>query len=80
MQGTKGESKVISNGDDQKEFSDSQKQGGVGSALLEFINDYDVTVKVVTFEYEDIYIQHGDTKLLEEELEMLPNQLAKKIK
>jgi len=61
-------------------FSDSQKQGGVGSALLEFINDYDVTVKVVTFEYEDIYIQHGDTKLLEEELEMLPNQLAKKIK
>ena len=60
-------------------FSDSQKQGGVGSALLEFINDNDLDIKLKTFEYEDIYIQHGDTKLLEEELEILPAQLAKKI-
>jgi 1-deoxy-D-xylulose-5-phosphate synthase len=60
-------------------FSDSQKQGGVGSALLEFINDNDLNIKIVTFEYEDIYIQHGDTKLLEEELGINPIQLAKRI-
>ena len=60
-------------------FSDSQKQGGVGSALLEFINDNDLDIKLKTFEYEDIYIQHGDTKLLEEDLGILPEQLAKKI-
>ena len=60
-------------------FSDSQKQGGVGSALLEFLSDKDLDVKLKTFEYEDIYIQHGDTKILEEDLGILPEQLAKKI-
>jgi len=60
-------------------FSDSQKQGGVGSAILEFINDEDLDIKLVSFEYNDIYIQHGDTKLLEESLGLLPEQLVQKI-
>ncbi len=61
-------------------FSDSQKQGGVGSAILEFLNEAKIQIELVTFEYEDIYIQHGDTKLLEEDLGILPSQLAKKVK
>jgi 1-deoxy-D-xylulose-5-phosphate synthase len=60
-------------------FSDSQKQGGVGSALLEFINDENLDIKLKTFEYDDLFIQHGDTKLLEEELGILPDQLEKQI-
>jgi 1-deoxy-D-xylulose-5-phosphate synthase len=60
-------------------FSDSQKEGGVGSALLEFLNEAKIKIELVTFEYEDIYIQHGDTKLLEEDLGILPSQLAKKV-
>ena len=60
-------------------FSDSQKQGGVGSAILEFISDEDLDIKLTTFEYDDIYIQHGEAKLLEESLGILPEQLAKKI-
>jgi len=60
-------------------FSDSQKQSGVGSVLLEFISKYDLNIKVKSFEYEDIYVQHGDTKLLEEELGLLPHQIAKVI-
>jgi 1-deoxy-D-xylulose-5-phosphate synthase len=60
-------------------FSDSQKQGGVGSAILEFINDENLDIKVTTFEYEDIFIQHGDTKLLEEWLGILPEQLVLKL-
>jgi len=61
-------------------FSDSQKAGGVGSAILEMISDEDLDVKVTSFEYLDLYVQHGDTKLLEEDLGLLPAQLAKKIK
>ncbi|MEA3384367.1 MAG: 1-deoxy-D-xylulose-5-phosphate synthase [Campylobacterota bacterium] len=60
-------------------FSDSQKQGGVGSALLEFISEEDLDVKLKTFEYDDLYIQHGDTKLLEEDLGILPKQLVEQI-
>ncbi len=61
-------------------FSDSQKQGGVGSAILEFLNEEKLQIELTTFEYEDIYIQHGDTKLLEESLGILPEQLATRIK
>jgi len=61
-------------------FSDSQKAGGVGSALLEMISDEDLNVKIKSFEYPDLYVQHGDTKLLEEDLGLLPEQLALKIK
>jgi 1-deoxy-D-xylulose-5-phosphate synthase len=60
-------------------FSDSQAQGGVGSALLEFINENSLDIKIETFEYPDVYVQHGDTKLLEEDLGILPDQIAKKI-
>ena len=60
-------------------FSDSQAQGGVGSALLEFISSENLDIKLTTFEYEDIYIQHGETKLLEEEIGLLPQQLVDKI-
>jgi 1-deoxy-D-xylulose-5-phosphate synthase len=61
-------------------FSSSQAQGGVGSALLEFINLNKLNIKIVTFEYKDIYIQHGDTKLLEEDLKILPRQLVNFVK
>ena len=43
------------------------------------ISDEDLDVKVKSFEYPDLYVQHGDTKLLEESLGLLPDQLAKKI-
>ena len=61
-------------------FSDSVKMGGVGSALLEFLSDEKVyDIKLTTFEYEDDFITHGNTKLVEEALGLLPRQLAKKI-
>ena len=61
-------------------FSDSQKQGGVGSALLELINDNELDIRVKSFEYDDFYIQHGDTKLLEESLGIDAINIANKIK
>lgn len=61
-------------------FSDSQKQGGVGSAILEFLNSKKIiSVNLTSFEYEDEFIQHGDTKLVEESLGVLPKQLVDKI-
>ena len=61
-------------------FSDSQKQGGVGSAILEFANREKLCINLISFEYEDDFIQHGDTKLVEEKLGLNPSQLVEKIK
>lgn len=62
-------------------FSDSAKAGGVGSALLEFLSAHSILhVSVVSFEYEDSFIKHGNTILVEESLGLRPNQLANKVK
>ena len=66
--------------DDWYVFSDSQKQGGVGSAILEFLNDENISIKLTSFEYEDKFIDHGDTKLVEESLGLLPVDLVNRIK
>ncbi|MGE4395905.1 MAG: 1-deoxy-D-xylulose-5-phosphate synthase [Sulfurimonas sp.] len=61
-------------------FSDSAKMGGVGSAILEFLaKEKILDVEVVSFEYEDRFITHGNTKQVEESLGLLPEQLAKKV-
>ena len=61
-------------------FSDSVKMGGVGSAILEFLSEESIQdIELVTFEYDDNFITHGNTKLVEESLGLLPEQLAKKI-
>ena len=59
-------------------FSDSQKQGGVGSAITEFLSQQQITdIKLTSFEYDDIFIQHGDTKDVERDLGVTAEQLAK---
>ena len=61
-------------------FSDSSKMGGVGSAILEFLADEKINdIEMTSFEYTDKFITHGNTKLVEEDLGILPEQLAKKI-
>lgn len=61
-------------------FSDSSKAGGVGSAILEFLADEKlIDIELMSFEYEDQFITHGNTKLVEESLGLLPEQLAKKV-
>ncbi len=61
-------------------FSDSQKSGGVGSALLEFISCKNLDVRLKIFEYDDIFVQHGEKELLLESLGLLPRQIADAIK
>ena len=62
-------------------FSDSAKMGGVGSCILEFLaKEKILDVELTSFEYEDCFITHGNTTLVEESLGILPKQLALKIK
>ena len=62
-------------------FSDSAKRGGVGSAILEFLEEAGIhDVQLVSFEYPDHFITHGNTKLVEESLGLLPQQLAKRVR
>ncbi len=61
-------------------FSDSAKQGGVGSAILELLSQKAIQdISLTTFEYDDAFITHGNTKLVEESLGILPEQLVKKV-
>ncbi|MFC2057654.1 1-deoxy-D-xylulose-5-phosphate synthase [Campylobacterota bacterium] len=61
-------------------FSDSAKMGGVGSALLELLSENRIdNVSLTSFEYDDAFITHGNTKLVEESLGIIPEQLAKRI-
>jgi len=62
-------------------FSDTAKHGGVGSALLEFLAKESILdVHIISFEYGDAFITHGNTKIVEESLGLLPQQLAKRVK
>lgn len=61
-------------------FSDSAKMGGVGSALLEFLSEEKILdIDLTSFEYDDEFITHGNTKLVEESLGILAEQLVEKI-
>ncbi len=61
-------------------FSDSAAKGGVGSAILEFLAAEGIgDVALESFEYEDRFIPHGNTRLVEESLGLLPEQLAERI-
>jgi len=61
-------------------FSDSAAMGGIASALMEALAKMGISdVKVHTFEYPDRFIRHGNTRLVEESLGLLPEQLAKTI-
>jgi len=62
-------------------FSDSAKLGGVGSALEEFLQEEEILdVQIISFEYEDKFIPHGKTEVVEEHLGLRPKQLVQKIK
>lgn len=60
-------------------FSDSAKIGGVGSLLANFLQKYDLDIKLVSFEYEDNFIAHGSLADVEKDLELDTLSLSKKI-
>ena len=62
-------------------FSDSAKKGGVASAIGEYLDEAGISdVTLTSFEYDDAFIIHGNTKLVEESLGLLPEQLSERVK
>lgn len=61
-------------------FSDSSKIGGVGERLVCWLEENSIhDVRVITFEYGDNFIPHGEILDIEESLGVLPFQIAKQI-
>ncbi|MFV0481703.1 MAG: 1-deoxy-D-xylulose-5-phosphate synthase [Campylobacteraceae bacterium] len=59
-------------------FSDSIQIGGVGDMLLSWLGSQNIKdVSLMTFEYSDTFITHGNTFQVEKELGILPEQIAK---
>lgn len=62
-------------------FSDSAKLGGVGAILVQWLNGQGIAgVEVRSFEYDDVFIQHGKTPLVEEEMGISVLQIAQTLK
>ncbi len=61
-------------------FSPSAKIGGIGSLLLNFLQKHGLNhIKIISFEYEDKFIEHGATAEVEHSLGLAPAQIALKI-
>ncbi|MEB2811395.1 1-deoxy-D-xylulose-5-phosphate synthase [Campylobacter upsaliensis] len=60
-------------------FSENVKIGGVASLLREFVDQYGLNVKIVSFEYEDAFITHGNLNEVEVSLGLDVKKLSQKI-
>lgn len=61
-------------------FSESARRGGVGEILAGFLQEQGILdVSIVSFEYEDAFITHGATHLVEDSLGLSVEQITKKI-
>jgi len=61
-------------------FSDSAKIGGVAETLQAFSNDNSLHKKIISFEIEDKYIPHGETKDIEKMLKIDIDSLVDRVK
>ncbi len=60
-------------------FSDSYKQGGVGSAILEYMSEAAIYKPCHSFELESSFVPHGDIKSIETFLGIDTQTLVRKI-
>lgn len=61
-------------------FSENAKIGGVGSLLQNFVQANDLNIKIVSFEYEDRFIEHGKTSEVEKSLGLDSQSLFERMK
>jgi len=61
-------------------FSDSAQKGGVAETLQSFSNENSLHKKIISFEIEDKFIPHGETKDIEKMLKIDVESLSKIIK
>ncbi|MBZ7941870.1 1-deoxy-D-xylulose-5-phosphate synthase [Campylobacter molothri] len=61
-------------------FSENAKIGGVASLLQAFIQKNDLEIKIISFEYEDEFVEHGKTSEVEKKLKLDIKSIIEKIK
>lgn len=61
-------------------FSDSVKIGGLQSIISSFILKNNLDIKLISYEYEDEFITHGNTKEVLQSLKLDANSIINKIK
>jgi 1-deoxy-D-xylulose-5-phosphate synthase len=62
-------------------FSDSVKQGGVASAIMEYLSQARIRdVAVSSFEFEDSFLPYGKTSDVESDIGLTPERLAQRVK
>jgi len=61
-------------------FSDNNKIGGVAESLEAFYNDNNINKNIISFEFEDKFIPHGETKDIEKMLKVDIDSLVIKVK
>lgn len=60
-------------------FSDSAKIGGIGSILSSFLQENGLNIRLVSFEFEDKFIEHGATNLVEKSLNLDTQSLKHRV-
>lgn len=60
-------------------FSQSAKIGGIGSLISTFLQEKGLNIRVISFEYDDKFIEHGNQNEVEKSLNLNPEQLAKRV-
>lgn len=60
-------------------FSENVKNGGVSSLINTFLQENDLSMKIVSFEYEDSFIEHGKTSEVEANLGLDADSLLQKV-
>lgn len=61
-------------------FSQNAKIGGVANLLNAFLQENDLNIKIISFEYEDQFITHGNTNEVEKSLGLDTQSLARRVK
>ncbi|EOF4555374.1 transketolase C-terminal domain-containing protein, partial [Campylobacter coli] len=61
-------------------FSENARIGGVASLLESFVQENDLKIKIVSFEYEDSFIEHGKTNEVEKALKLDIDGLVQRVK
>ena len=60
-------------------MSDNAKEGGIGEMLSNFVNEENLDVEIISFEYPDKFIPHGSIKEVEKFLGVDEESIAKRI-
>ena len=61
-------------------FSDNVKIGGVAETLQSFVNEYSLNKQIISFEFDDKFIPHGETKDIEKLLQVDIDSLVERVK